>query len=77
MCARPVRAVTRTYTQTRYMLPAATMDAIRKLHQPSTPDACVKTDKALQNLEGEQAQIRQQLPPLPNEKLVYSCRSAR
>lgn len=69
--------VTRTYTQTRYMLPAATMDAIRKLHQPSTPNACVKTDKALQNLEGEQAQIRQQLPPLPNEKLVYSCRSAR
>ncbi len=69
--------VTRTYTQTRYMLPAATMDAIRKLHQPSTPTACVKTDKALQNLEGEQAQIRQQLPPLPNEKLVYSCRSGR
>ena len=69
--------VTRSYTQTRYLLPAATMDAIRKLHQPTTPRGCVKTDTALQNLEGEQAQIRQQLPPLPNEKLVYSCRSAR
>lgn len=69
--------VTRTYTQTRYMLPAATMDAIRKLEQPTTPKACVKTDKALQNLEAVQAQIRQQLPPLPNEKLVYTCRSGR
>ncbi|MET4897133.1 trypsin-like peptidase domain-containing protein [Sphingomonadaceae bacterium jetA1] len=69
--------VTRTYTQTRYLLPAATMDAIRKLHQPDTPKACVKGDAGLQKLEGEQAAIRQQLPPLPNEKLVYSCRPAR
>lgn len=69
--------VTRTYTQTRYMLPAATMDVIRKLEQPTTPRGCVKTDTALQNLEGVQAQIRQQLPPLPNEKLVYSCRPGR
>lgn len=67
--------LTRTYAQTRYLLPAATMEAIRKLHQPTTPRACVKTDTALQNLQGEQAQIRQLLPPLPNEKLVYSCRS--
>ncbi|MGX0585873.1 S1-C subfamily serine protease [Sphingomonas sanguinis] len=69
--------VTRTYTQTRYMLPAATMESIRKLQQPTTPRGCVKTDTALQNLEGVQAQIRQQLPPLPNEKLVYSCRAGR
>ncbi|MEG3090405.1 S1C family serine protease [Sphingomonas sp. PB1R3] len=69
--------MTRTYTQTRYMLPSATMEAIRKLQQPTTPRGCVKTDTALQNLQGVQAQIRQQLPPLPNEKLVYGCRAGR
>lgn len=69
--------LTRTYTQTRYMLPAATMDSIRKLHGPNTARACTRDDAALQKLEAEQAAIRQQLPPLPNEKLVYSCRSAR
>ncbi|MDR6115030.1 V8-like Glu-specific endopeptidase [Sphingomonas sp. SORGH_AS789] len=67
--------VTRRYTQTRYLLPAATMEAIRKLRQPATPHACTRDDAALQRLQSEQAQIRQQLPPLPNEKLVYSCRS--
>ncbi|WP_343527369.1 trypsin-like peptidase domain-containing protein [Sphingomonas sp.] len=69
--------VTRSYTQTRYFLPVATMEAVRKLRQPGTPNACTTADVALQKLQGEQAQIRQQLPPLPNEKLVYSCRSAR
>ena len=59
------------------MLPAATMESIRKLQGPDQARACTKSDAALQKLEAEQAAIRQQLPPLPNEKLVYSCRDAR
>jgi hypothetical protein len=34
-------------------------------------------DTALAKLTSQQAAIRAVLPPLPNEKLVYSCKSAR
>jgi len=34
-------------------------------------------EAALSRLAGQQAAVRAVLPPLPNEKLVYSCKSAR
>lgn len=67
---------TRTYSNTRYLLPAAAMEGLRKLRVAGTPKACTTDPLAIDRLAQQQAAIRAALPPLPNEKLVYSCRAA-
>ena len=69
--------VTRTYADTRYLLPATAMDALRKLRVQGVPKACGADPLATARLVQQQAAIRAALPPLPNEKLVYSCTPAR
>jgi hypothetical protein len=39
--------------------------------------ACTTDETALARLGAAQAAVRATLPPLPNEKLVYSCDRAR
>ena len=68
---------TRTYATTRYFLSAAAMEAMRKLRGASTPDACTIDPARLATLAQRTEAIRAALPPLPNEKLVYSCAPAR
>ena len=67
---------TRTYSNTRYLLSAAAMEAVRKLRVAGTPKSCTTDPVPVDRLAQQQAAIRAALPPLPNEKLVYSCRSA-
>ncbi|WP_445192178.1 S1C family serine protease [Sphingomonas sp. Tas61C01] len=67
---------TRTYSNTRYLLSAAAMEAMRKLRVTGTPKSCTIDPVPLDRLTQQQAAVRAALPPLPNEKLVYSCRSA-
>ena len=66
----------RTYSDTRYLLSSAAMDAVRKLRGPSTPRTCTASPAASDRLAQSQEAIRAALPPLPNEKLVYSCKPA-
>jgi len=63
---------TRTYAVTRYFLPADAMAAMRKL-RGDAPKACTADPATQASLEQRAAAIRAQLPPVPNEKLVYSC----
>ncbi len=67
---------TRVYSNTRYLLSAAGMTAARTA-RGVVPNVCNMDDAALGRLAGQQAAIRAVLPPLPNEKLVYSCQSAK
>lgn len=68
--------LTRTYAATRYFLDADAMAALRKTQGGAAP-AC-STDPGVQAaLLERQSALRQALPPLPNEKLVYSCTAAR
>lgn len=67
---------TRTYSNTRYLLSAAAMEAARKLRVQGGPKTCTLDPVPLDRLAQQQAAIRAALPPLPNEKLVYSCKSA-
>ena len=68
--------VTRTYSNTRYLLSAAAMEAARKLRVQGGPKACSADPAQADKLAQQQAAIRATLPPLPNEKLVYSCKPA-
>ncbi|RZT56754.1 trypsin-like peptidase [Sphingomonas sp. BK036] len=67
---------TRIYSNTRYLMSAAGMAAARTA-RGVVPNVCGMDDTALAKLTSQQAAIRAVLPPLPNEKLVYSCKSAR
>ncbi|MES3100434.1 S1C family serine protease [Sphingomonas faeni] len=67
---------TRVYSNTRYLMSAAGMTAARTA-RGVVPNVCNMDDAALARLAGQQAAVRAVLPPLPNEKLVYSCKSAR
>ena len=74
---------TRRYNNTRYMLGAQAMDQMRKLRgtgQAGTGQggdrSCSIDPATIDRLAQRQAAIRAALPPLPNEKLVYSCRKA-
>lgn len=67
---------TRTYASTRYMLPAAAMAAVRKLRGAASGDACSGDPALVDRLTQRQAAVKAALPPLPNEKLVYSCKPA-
>ena len=68
---------TRSYSSTRYLLGAAGMAQVRKLRGDDASAACTTALAAIDRLAQRQAAIRAALPPLPNEKLVYSCTSAR
>lgn len=67
---------TETYSNTRYLLSAAQMAQARKLRASVKLKACAKDGPDRANLATQQAAIRDALPPLPNEKLVYTCRPA-
>jgi S1-C subfamily serine protease len=66
----------RTYTDTRYLLSSSAMDAMRTLRGKAAPRACTTSPAAADALAQRDAAIRAALPPLPNEKLVYSCTPA-
>ena len=68
---------TRIYSTSRYLLSAAQMDAVRKVRSQVSLKACTTDIAARANLSAQQAAIRTTLPPLPNEKIVYSCKPAR
>ena len=65
--------VTRRYTDTRYMLGAQAMAQIRKLRGDDAVNRCSVDPATIERLVQQQSAIRTALPPLPNEKLVYSC----
>lgn len=67
---------TETYSSTRYLLSATQMAEARKLRANVKLKVCSKDGADRANLTGQQAAIREALPPLPNEKLVYRCRPA-
>jgi V8-like Glu-specific endopeptidase len=68
---------TRIYTNTRYLLSAAQMDSARKIRSQVKLKACSPDIAARANLSTQQAAIRSALPPLPDERIVYSCSAAR
>ncbi|MHA6723351.1 S1C family serine protease [Sphingomonas sp. RS2018] len=70
------RPTTQTYTNTRYFLDAARMADARRLRGGVGVKVCTDDGAARANLAGQQAAVRAALPPVPNEKLVYSCRPA-
>jgi hypothetical protein len=65
---------TRTYSNTRYLLGAGAMDTVRRMRGTNAPKACTTDPSRIEALVQADAAIRAALPPLPNEKLVYSCR---
>ncbi|MGH6614639.1 S1C family serine protease [Sphingomonas sp.] len=67
---------TRIYSNSRYLLSAAQMDAARKIRTQVTLKSCSSDIAARANLSTQQAAIRAALPPYPNEKIVYSCKAA-
>ena len=68
---------TRTYSNTRYLLGDQAMGEARRLRRAVTLKSCSTDDAQRANLAAQQSAIRAALPPLPNEKLVYSCKPAR
>ncbi|MBI0476796.1 serine protease [Sphingomonas sp. MA1305] len=65
---------TRTYSNTRYLLGAGAMQSVRSLRGDSALKSCTTDPAKIEALSQADAAIRAALPPLPNEKLVYSCR---
>lgn len=60
----------RVLTDTRYLLSSSAMEALRKLRgKPGAPQCQADT----RQLALTEDALRSALPPLPNEKLVYSC----
>ncbi|HEX8554235.1 MAG TPA: trypsin-like peptidase domain-containing protein [Sphingomonas sp.] len=64
---------TGAYTNTRYFVSAAQMTAARAA-RGTTPGACSAKPDTIARLAERQSAIRAVLPPLPNEKLAYTCR---
>ncbi|CUS43063.1 MAG: serine protease [Pseudomonadota bacterium] len=67
---------TRTYSNQRYFLTAAQMEALRNIRTQVTIKTCTPDEAGRANLATQQSAIRTLLPPYPNEKIVYSCKSA-
>ncbi|MET0310112.1 MAG: trypsin-like peptidase domain-containing protein [Sphingomonas sp.] len=67
---------TRTYTNTRYLLSADQMKAARALRSTVPLKTCSSDQSARAALAAQQQSIRATLPPVYNEKLVYSCAQA-
>ncbi|MCU6454044.1 serine protease [Sphingomonas sp. A2-49] len=66
---------TRRLTSTRYMLGAQAMAQARTLRGDGADPRCSIDPAAIGRLAQRQAAVRAALPPLPNEKLVYTCRN--
>ena len=66
---------TMTYTNTRYLLGAEAMTAMRGLRGDAEIKACTGNAATLAALARHEAALRAALPGLPNEKLVYACAS--
>jgi hypothetical protein len=71
-----VRPVGRQYVVNRYLLSADAMQRARALRQRLNPASCTGEEAAMTALAEGQEQIRQILPGLPNERLVYDCTPA-
>lgn len=67
---------TRTYSTTRYLLPASQMNDARKLRSDVKIKACSTDPVARADLAAKQQTIRTALPQVFNERLVYSCKPA-
>lgn len=64
------------YTNTRYLLGEQAMAAARAARGSGPPALCTADAATRAALAARQSAIRAVLPPLPNEKLVYSCSAA-
>ena len=71
-----VRPGAREYVVNRYLLPADAMNRARALRRRIDIPACTAEDAPRAALAAGQEQIRQMLPQLPNERLVYDCSAA-
>nr|WP_294817120.1 trypsin-like peptidase domain-containing protein [uncultured Sphingomonas sp.] len=67
---------TRTYTNTRYLLSSDQMAKARQLRTGVELKTCSSDQAARANLATRQQALRAALPPVYNEKLVYSCSAA-
>lgn len=67
---------TKTYTNTRYLLSSAQMAKARQLRSGVQLKTCSSDQTARANLAAQQQALRAALPPVYNEKLVYSCSPA-
>ncbi|MFL9840782.1 trypsin-like peptidase domain-containing protein [Sphingomonas sp. ST-64] len=67
---------TRTYSTTRYLLPARQMEEARKRRAEVKVKACSTDPAARADLTSRQQAIRTALPQIFNERLVYSCKPA-
>ncbi len=67
---------TRTYTNTRYLLSSAQMSKARQLRTGVPLKSCSADQAARASLATQQQLLRAALPPVYNEKLVYSCSPA-
>lgn len=68
-----VRPGSRQYVVNRYLLPAEAMSRARDLRRRIDIAACTAEAPRRAALAEGQEQIRQILPELPNERLVYDC----
>lgn len=66
-----------TYTNTRYLLSAEQMTRARQLRTQVTLKNCSSDQAARGDLATHQQEIRAALPPIYNEKLVYTCAAAK
>ena len=64
---------TKTYTNTRYLLSSEQMTKARQLRSGVELKTCSADQAARANLAAQQQTLRAALPPVYNEKLVYSC----
>ncbi|PKP89828.1 MAG: serine protease, partial [Alphaproteobacteria bacterium HGW-Alphaproteobacteria-16] len=67
---------TRTYSTSRYLLTAQQMEAARARRAEVKVKACSTDPAARADLAAKQQAIRTALPPVFNERLVYSCKPA-
>ncbi len=68
-----VRPGSREYVVNRYLLPAEAMGRARDLRRRIEIAGCTAEEPRRAALAAGQEQIRQILPELPNERLVYNC----
>lgn len=67
---------TRTYTNTRYLLSSEQMAKARQLRASVPIKTCSADQAARASLATQQQALRAALPPVYNEKLVFSCTPA-
>jgi S1-C subfamily serine protease len=67
----------RRYSNSRYLLSSEQMTELRRLREGVTVKSCGADPAARATLADQQQAIRQALPALPNERLVYQCAASR